>query len=287
MRALQSKGGAALRAPRRSTGVSVHLDASVRARASAASSSRPLSSPSAAIARGFSSANARDHERRRLVRRKEVAIVVEHDEVVARDQSVRRVAVDDVDLAGGERLILHRRTERANIREVDAVGALESGQAIGATDEIRRESGAKLRRRFSRDRSTCAGASESAVARRTAMAYVFSKPSGASHRTPYRARNSAATRWYTAAAARQRLFAQDREQARCPCTRDRRRWPRRERALNAISVAPSPGRRSTRRPRASSNCANISASRYDSPNGLDATTTGSDLGSDSESDAQC
>ena len=45
-------------------------------------------------------------------------------------------------------------------------------------------------------------------------------------------------------------------------------------ARKAISVAPSPGRRSTRKPRASSSWANISASRYDSPNGLEATTTG-------------
>src|SRR6185436_14371393 len=41
-------------------------------------------------------------------------------------------------------------------------------------------------------------------------------------------------------------------------------------AANAISVAPSPGRRSTRKPRASSSCANISQRMYDSPNGFDA-----------------
>ena len=43
-------------------------------------------------------------------------------------------------------------------------------------------------------------------------------------------------------------------------------------ALNATSVAPSPARRSTLRPARSSSCANISASRYDSPNGFEATT---------------
>ena len=48
-------------------------------------------------------------------------------------------------------------------------------------------------------------------------------------------------------------------------------------ALNAISVAPRPGRRLTVKPRASSSCANISASRYDSPNGLEATMIGLDL----------
>src|SRR5438552_4024411 len=37
------------------------------------------------------------------------------------------------------------------------------------------------------------------------------------------------------------------------------------RAPNAISVAPSPGLRSTVKPRDSSSCENISASRYDSP----------------------
>src|SRR2546423_3158352 len=44
-------------------------------------------------------------------------------------------------------------------------------------------------------------------------------------------------------------------------------------AANAISVAPRPGRRSTVKPRDSSSCENISASRYDSPNGFDATVT--------------
>ena len=43
---------------------------------------------------------------------------------------------------------------------------------------------------------------------------------------------------------------------------------------NAISVAPNPGRRSTRTPRASSSCANISARTYDSPNGFDADDHG-------------
>src|SRR5437868_8156412 len=45
-------------------------------------------------------------------------------------------------------------------------------------------------------------------------------------------------------------------------------------AANAISVAPRPGRRSTVKPRDSSSCEKISASRYDSPKGFDATTTG-------------
>src|SRR2546429_4445236 len=44
-------------------------------------------------------------------------------------------------------------------------------------------------------------------------------------------------------------------------------------AANAISVAPRPGRRSTLKPRDSRSCENISASRYDSPKGFDATTT--------------
>ncbi len=46
------------------------------------------------------------------------------------------------------------------------------------------------------------------------------------------------------------------------------------RAWNATSVEPRPGRRSTVNPRASRCWASISANRYDSANGFDATVMG-------------
>ena len=93
-------------------------------------------------------------ERGRLVRRKEMSVVVEDDEVVSRDQSVSRIAVDDVDLPCGERLIFHRRTEDANIGEMQAVRALKSRETIRASNEISRQSRphASARRREIRER---------------------------------------------------------------------------------------------------------------------------------------
>ncbi len=94
---------------------------------------------------------ARADERRGLVGREEVAIVAEHREVVPRDQSVGRVAVDDVDLPGGERLILDRRTERTHLAKMQIVGMLKSDEAVGSSDEIGGEAG-RLSRRGARDR---------------------------------------------------------------------------------------------------------------------------------------
>ena len=67
---------------------------------------------------------------------------------------------------------------------------------------------------------------------------------------------------------------EDDQQARCRCTRERRRWRRSRSAGKTISVPPRPNRRVAGMPRASRICANSSPSRYDSPNGLVPTTTG-------------
>ena len=88
------------------------------------------------------------------------------------------------------------------------------------------------------------------------------------------ARGTRATPGRTPRAGRARAARQEWRAVPCRCTRGRRRSRPSRSARNAISVAPSPGRRSTGNPRASSSCANISASRYDSPNGFEATTTG-------------
>ncbi len=88
----------------------------------------------------------RAHERRGFVWREEMAIVAKHREVVARDQSVGRVAVDDVDLPGGERLILDRRSERTHVAKVQIVGVLKSDETVGSSDEIGGEAGAQLAR---------------------------------------------------------------------------------------------------------------------------------------------
>ena len=75
-----------------------------------------------------------------------MAIVAKHREVVPRDQSVGRIAVDDVDLPGGERLILDRRSERTHLAEMQIVGMLKSDETVGSSDEVGGESGAQLAR---------------------------------------------------------------------------------------------------------------------------------------------
>ena len=88
-------------------------------------------------------AHARRQQRRRLVGRKEAAVVRQHDQIVLRDQTVGRIPVDHVDLARGQRLVLHGRQQRADLPEPQPVGALEPRQAVGAADEVRREPGAQ------------------------------------------------------------------------------------------------------------------------------------------------
>ena len=91
------------------------------------------------------SARRAAHQGRRLVRREEPPVVLQHHEIVARDQPVGRVPVDHVHLAGGERLVLHRGEQCAHFGEAEAVRAREARQPVGAADEVRREAGAELR----------------------------------------------------------------------------------------------------------------------------------------------
>jgi hypothetical protein len=69
-----------------------------------------------------------------------VTIVAEHAQVVPGEETIGRIAVYNVDLAGVERLVLHRRQQRVDIAKVQPVGRGEARQPVGAPDEIRRES---------------------------------------------------------------------------------------------------------------------------------------------------
>ena len=100
-----------------------------RARSAAASSRRRVAHSirrARRSRRGLLADRRRAHERRGLVGRKEVSIVGQHDEVVPRDQSVGRIAVDDVDLPGGQRLIFHRRPKRPHVAKAQPVRRLQS-----------------------------------------------------------------------------------------------------------------------------------------------------------------
>jgi hypothetical protein len=87
----------------------------------------------------------RTDQRRRVVGREDVPVVFQGDEIIARDQGVGRISIDDIDVAGSEGLVLQRRRERPNVARPDSVRTSQGGQSIGTTDEIRREAGAQPR----------------------------------------------------------------------------------------------------------------------------------------------
>ena len=139
---------------------------------------------------------------------------------------------------------------KSGVSPARSVGPTRARSLSVPEPEPRRRSPAGRRwRRCSRSRAAAASARRSARRTRAPPA-----------RTPRADRRSAARAGSRA--------------ARCRCTPGRRRWRPCGARANAISVAPSPSRRSTLIPRASSSWANISARRYDSPNGFDATITG-------------
>jgi hypothetical protein len=76
------------------------------------------------------------------VRWKEVLVVGQHDKVIARNQSVGGIAVDHVDLSGGQRLVFHCGTQDPHRVEVQAVRTLQAGQSIGPADKVRCQPGA-------------------------------------------------------------------------------------------------------------------------------------------------
>ncbi len=68
-------------------------------------------------------------------------VVGQDDEAVACDQAVGGIAIDDINLAGVEGLILDGGQEGMHLAEVQVVRRRESRQSVGAADEIRGETG--------------------------------------------------------------------------------------------------------------------------------------------------
>ena len=153
-----------------------------------ASPIRPLSRVSAATTSLRAAARAPSRARR-LVRREEVTVVLEHHEAVAREQPVGRVAVDDVDRAARERLILERRQQRRDRARSDAgaVDLREPGEPVLPLDEVGREAGREMRALACEVAQRAQPIPRRPSSGRTAIANVFWKPSGGSHRMPQRA----------------------------------------------------------------------------------------------------
>ena len=82
-----------------------------------------------------------------FVRRIEVPVVAEDDEIVPGDQSVGREPINDIDAARGERRVLHRGQQCPDVVQADAVDTNQSGQSVRPSDEIGRESPSEPRAR--------------------------------------------------------------------------------------------------------------------------------------------
>jgi hypothetical protein len=85
-------------------------------------------------------------QRRRLVGWEEVPIIAQHHQLVARDETVGGIAVHHVHPARRERAVFERLIERPHRFEAEPVGARQTGEAIGALDEVGREPGRESRR---------------------------------------------------------------------------------------------------------------------------------------------
>src|SRR6185436_11043187 len=75
-------------------------------------------------------------QRSRLIRWKEVAVILQDDQIVSSDEAVSGVAIYHIHLACRERLVLHRREQRADRAKADAVRLLQPRQAVGPANEI-------------------------------------------------------------------------------------------------------------------------------------------------------
>ena len=75
-------------------------------------------------------------QRRGLVGREEVAVVVEHHQVVHQQAAVGGVGVEHVEVAAVDRLVLERLLHSLHAAELEAVGLGEAGQAVGPLDEL-------------------------------------------------------------------------------------------------------------------------------------------------------
>ena len=83
----------------------------------------------------------------RLVGRKEATVILEDDEVVALEQAIRGEAVDDVDGASRERLVLEGRKERSDCARPQAasIDPLQSREPILPLDEVGSEASGQVR----------------------------------------------------------------------------------------------------------------------------------------------
>ncbi|MEZ5980081.1 MAG: hypothetical protein R3F34_17975 [Planctomycetota bacterium] len=85
---------------------------------------------------GVSAQHGAAHDRRRVVGREEVAVVLEHAHVVLEQFAVGRVRVDEVRLAARECGVREAVLHRAHATELEAVELGESGVAVGAVVEL-------------------------------------------------------------------------------------------------------------------------------------------------------
>ena len=170
---------------------------------------------------------ARTEQGGRLVRRKEVAVVIEHHEVVARKQPVGGEAIDDVDGPTRERLVLECGQERRDRARSDA-GAIdlrEPRETVLPLDEVGREPCREMRAlacKVAQGAQPILGLPSPGAPRwrrcsgsRGAGATAY--PSEPGRRCPRARRRGAGLQAPSAAACRAGSPA-----ARCPCTPDTR-----------------------------------------------------------------
>ena len=124
-------------------------------------------------------------DRRRVVRREIVPIVLELEQVEPLDQAGGRVAGNQIHLSGGERAIAERQVHDARrIRKSQAVGLGQARIAVRPLDELVAEAGAPLRRHARRIVDRPQTAATARPLPRTRIANVLLKPSGGSSVRP-------------------------------------------------------------------------------------------------------
>ena len=91
-------------------------------------------------------------------------VVDERDEIVAGKESIRRVAIDDINRTRCERLVFHRGSKRSHSARSQSVDPRQADKSIASPNEIGGEPGSQMRA-FTRE-----------VAQRAKMVAVCSRP---------------------------------------------------------------------------------------------------------------
>src|SRR5205085_1937245 len=78
--------------------------------------------------RGLFTLQSRADNSCRFVWRKKSLVIAQNDQIVASDESVRRITVNYIDRSGRKRLIFHCLSERPHTLERNAIGAAQSGE---------------------------------------------------------------------------------------------------------------------------------------------------------------